>query len=238
MVKVMIIIKKIIIPLLLLFLLSSCSTSKPETISLFNGEDLAGWHVDVPAMDDNPDEINPFLVRDGILVTLGRPLGHLITDDEFENYRIEIEYRFPGDPGNGGVLIHASTPRALYNMFPQSIEVQMMHENAGDFWVIVEDIRVPDMTERRGPEENWGIREGEARRILKLEDGAESPVGEWNNMVVEVIENSIKVWVNGVFVNHGYDATASRGQIALQAEGAEMEFRKVELTPITDFTES
>ena len=234
----MIIIKKIIIPLLLLFLLSSCSTSKPETISLFNGEDLAGWHVDVPAMDDNPDEINPFLVRDGILVTLGRPLGHLITDDEFENYRIEIEYRFPGDPGNGGVLIHASTPRALYNMFPQSIEVQMMHENAGDFWVIVEDIRVPDMTERRGPEENWGIREGEARRILKLEDGAESPVGEWNNMVVEVIENSIKVWVNGVFVNHGYDATASRGQIALQAEGAEMEFRKVELTPITDFTES
>jgi hypothetical protein len=230
--------KQLLIPVLLLFVLNACSTPEPETISLFNGVDLTGWHVDVPAMDDNPDEINPFLVRDGILVTLGRPLGHLITDDVFENYRLEIDYRFPGEPGNGGVLVHASTPRALYSMFPQSIEVQMMHQNAGDFWVIVEDIRVPDMVERRGPEENWGIREGEARRILNLVDDAENPVGEWNNMVVEVLGNSIKVWVNGVLANHGYDATASRGQIALQAEGAAMEFRKVELTPITEFTES
>ena len=43
------------------------------------------------------------------------------------------------------MLVHASTPRALYRMFPKSIEVQMFHRNAGDFWCIVEDITVPDM---------------------------------------------------------------------------------------------
>lgn len=45
-------------------------------------------------------------------------------------------------------------------MFPQSIEVQMMHEQAGDFWCIVENIAVPDMERRRGPKETWGITEG------------------------------------------------------------------------------
>lgn len=59
---------------------------------------------------------------------------------------------------------------ALYEMFPQSIEVQMLHENAGDFWCIVEDITVPDMVDRRGRQEEWGITEGKNRRILNLTD--------------------------------------------------------------------
>jgi hypothetical protein len=210
--------------------ISSCKSDK--TISLFNGKDLTGWHVDVPAMDNDPNAINPFLVRDEVLVTLGEPRGHLISNEEYQDYRLEIEYRFPGKPGNGGVLVHASTPRALYKMFPQSIEVQMMHENAGDFWCIVEDITVPDMESRRGPKENWGITEGKQRRIRNLTEGSEKPVGEWNTMVVECLGNTIKVWVNGDFVNEGYDCTANKGRIALQAEGAEMEFRKILLTPL------
>ena len=48
-------------------------------------------------------------------------------------------------PGNCGILVHASTPRRLYGMFPQSIECQMHRGNAGDFWCIGEDISVPDM---------------------------------------------------------------------------------------------
>ena len=51
-------------------------------------------------------------------------------------------------------------------------------------------------------------------------------------MVVECLKNSIRVWVNGDLVNDGFNCTAEKGQIALQAEGAEVEFRKVELTPI------
>jgi hypothetical protein len=39
----------------------------------------------------------------------------------------------------------------------------------------------------------------------------------------------VKVWVNDIFVNDGFDCTASEGQIALQAEGAEVAFRKVML---------
>lgn len=214
--------------LFLSFIFSTCKHIKP--IQLFNGADLSGWHVDVPAMDTSTAIQSPFIIRNGMLVSLGTPQGHLITDAVYENYKLEVEYRFAGAPGNCGVLVHASTPRALYKMFPQSIEVQMMHENAGDFWCIVEDITVPDMVTRRGPKEEWGITEGKKRRIINLTDGSEKPLGEWNTMSIECKGSAIKVWVNGVLVNHGTESTASRGQIAVQAEGSEVEFRKIELT--------
>lgn len=207
-----------------------------SSIRLFNGKDLEGWHVDVPHLDKNPDSKPTFIVRDGNLVSLGSPNGHLITDKAYSNFRLEVEYRFAGKPGNCGVLVHASTPRALYKMFPKSIEVQMNHRHAGDFWCIVEDITVPDMVRRRGPKEKWGITEGKARRILNLTDESENQVGQWNTMVIEAVGDAVQVWVNGDFVNRGTQCSAQRGQIAVQAEGSEVEFRKLLLTPITSLS--
>ena len=108
--------------LLSLTALAGVATAQAERAtsqSLCNGQDLAGWHMDVPQLDDKPQGEKPFIVRDGLLVSLGKPNGHLITDEEFQNYRLTVEYRFPGKPGNCGVLVHASQPRALYQMFPQ-----------------------------------------------------------------------------------------------------------------------
>ncbi|MDB4532617.1 DUF1080 domain-containing protein, partial [bacterium] len=219
-------------PLLLIALLSASvfadeATKEAKSVSLFNGKDLTGWHSDVPAADKNPKIKPSFIARDGMLVSLGKPGGHLITDKVHENYRLEVEYRFVKEPGNCGVLVHSSTPRALYGMFPNSIEVQMHHTNAGDFWCIAENIEVPDMEKRRpkGKDQKWGGKQGDARRILNLTDGSEKPVGEWNKMKIECQGNEIKVWVNGDFVNHGKNCTVSKGQIAVQAEGVEVEFK-------------
>jgi hypothetical protein len=222
---------KIVSPLMFALALAGF-TANAQSKSLFNGKDLTGWHIDVPDMDKDASLKSPFIVRNGMLVSLGTPGGHLITDEQYRNYRLDVQYRFAGKPGNCGVLVHASTPRALYKMFPKSIEVQLMHENAGDFWCIVEDIRVQDMEKRRGPKEDWGTTEDKLRRITNLTDGSEKPVGEWNDARIECLNNTIKVWVNGDLVNMGFDCTAQKGHIALQAEGSEVEFRKVTLTPI------
>ncbi len=226
-----------VITIILIVFSFFCQPQHQKTITLFNGKDLSGWHADVPEMDTNSSAKTPFIVRNGMLVSMGKPGGHLITDSVYQNYRLHIEYRFANKPGNCGVLVHASTPRALYKMFPKSIEVQMEHGNAGDFWCIAEDVKVPDMEKRRGLRENWGITEGKERRIFNLTDGSEKPVGEWNTMIIECVGNSIKVWVNKDLVNYGFDCTANKGQIALQAEGSEVEFRKLELTPITRLTD-
>ena len=218
--------------LLILLTFLTTSTFAQKTIKLFNGKDLSNWFVDVPAMDKDPKAINPFIIRKGLLVSLGEPQGHLITTSSYQNYRLEIEYRFAGKPGNCGALVHASTLRALYKQFPKSIEVQMMHDNAGDFWCITEDISVPNMEARRGPKENWGTDGDKARRIKNLTDNSEKPLGEWNKMVIECKGDTIKVWLNDDMVNDGFGATVQKGQVALQAEGAEVEFRKVDLTPL------
>lgn len=207
----------------------------PDRItSLFNGRDLSGWTPDIPAKDADPSAPASFIVRNGMLVSLGTPQGHLLTNARYRNYRLEVEYRFPGKPGNCGVLVHASRLRALYKMFPQSIEVQMEHENAGDFWCIQENIEVPDMEKRRPRkgDEKWGGAEGDARRILNLTDGSEKSPGEWNTLIVEARERRIKVWVNGDLVNDGFNCTADRGRIALQAEGSEVEFRRIDIGPL------
>lgn len=228
-----------------------------ETLSLFNGKDLSGWTMDIPARDKaGPEDeatikdgiitinthkaewwksIPSFIVRDGFLVSLGRPGGHLITEEEFSNYELVVEYRFSKTPGNCGVLVHASEPRKLYKMFPQSIEVQMMHENAGDFWCIGENIEVPEMASRRprrDENQKFGGGPKDARRIVKLVDGAENPLGEWNTMKIVCEGDEIIIHANGTPVNHGFNSTATSGKIALQAEGSEVEFRKVELTPL------
>lgn len=205
-----------------------------ETVALFNGKDLTGWTADVPAADGKPSFAPSFIVREGNLVSLGNPRGHLLTTREFGDYKLVVEYRFPKAGGNCGVLVHSSKPRVLGNMFPQSIEVQMMHENAGDFWCIGENIEVPDMEKRRPHKEGqkFGGGGGDARRILNLTDGSERPLGEWNRMEIECKGREVIVSVNGTLVNHGHNSTAAKGKIALQAEGTEVEFRKVELTPL------
>ena len=221
--------KKIAISFLLLLASYSCVFSQ---VSLFDGKSLSGWYMDVPDLQKDSSLRRPFIVRDGLLVSLGTPGGHLISEKSYENYTLEFEYRFAGKPGNCGVLVHASSPRALYGMFPKSIEVQMMHSNAGDFWCIQEDIQVVDMEKRRGPKENWGVSEGKERRILNLTDDSEKPLGEWNYMKIKCEEDRVTVWLNGILVNDGFGATARKGQIALQAEGAEVEFKGLVLTPL------
>jgi hypothetical protein len=224
--------KQIILSILLTGLIVPKTDAQNKPVNLFNGKDLSGWHADVPAMDTDKTVKSPFIVRNGMLVSLGTPGGHLITDKVYQNYRLQVEYRFAAKPGNCGVLVYASKPRALYKMFPQSIEVQMENKNAGDFWCICEDIQVSDMEARRGPKEKWGVTEGKNRRIENLTDNSEKPVGDWNTMIIECRDREIKVWVNGDLVNYGFSCTADKGQIALQAEGSEVEFRKIELTPL------
>ena len=118
-------------------------------------------------------------------------------------------------------------------MFPKSIECQLHVNNAGDFWCIGENISVPDMEKRRnGPKSKWTGKQGDQRRIKNLTEGSEREVGEWNTMEIECRGTSIDIWVNGEHVNNGFDCTTDHGQIAIQAEGAEVEFRKLELSPL------
>ena len=157
-----------------------------------------------------------------------------MTKQLYRDYRLVVEYRFPGKGGNCGILVHASTAaRTLQDGSPSSIEVQMNSGDAGDFWVHPGGTSKSPTWRSADPRaagEKWGRAEGDARRILNLTDGSEKPLGQWNTMVIEVRQRTITVWVNDVKVNDGFACTADQGKIAIQAEGTEVEFRRVEMS--------
>lgn len=205
---------------------------------LFNGRDLSGWQADMPLVESGEDDREIFTSVDNLLVANDGAIGHLITDKSYRNYQLELEYRLPPDFGNSSVLVHVSKLRALRtkskNAFPQAIEIKLRTKDAGDIWCVQEDIEVADMWRLRprvrGQE--WGGGEDDARHILKLAD-AERRGGQWNSFVLRAYERTIKVWLNGVLVVDGFNCTADRGRISLQAGGNRVEFRNVVIKPAT-----
>ena len=213
---------------LLVISLAACAiAAAAEPIRLFNGKDLSGWtHYLWDREQKKQDTTTPmsavWSVQDGILICQGNPTGYIRTVDEYENYRLTVEWRWPAgtEGGNNGVLIHTSTPNAL-NQWPKSIEVQLAKGNAGDFWVIGTELGVENEAERV-----------KGRRHLNLTDDSENPIGEWNKMEIEARGDEITVWVNGDLVNHATNCSERKGAISLQSEGALIHFRTVVLTPL------
>src|SRR5438128_2318311 len=52
---------------------------------LFNGKDLTGWHN----VNCAP---GTFYVKDGMIITTGKPTGYLRTDKQYENFFLEFEW--------------------------------------------------------------------------------------------------------------------------------------------------
>lgn len=191
-------------------------TAAEKAVDLFNGRDLSGWtyHLDKP--DVKMEEV--WSVKDGMLVCKGQPVGYLLTrKDDYENYVLTLEWRWPKEGGNNGVLVHVTKPGAL-GVWPKSLEVQLADKEAGDFWVIGTTIDVENAEKRR-----------QDRRHLNLSDGDEKPIGKWNTMEITCRGNEVLVKVNGKLVNHATNVSQTKGAIALQSEGTPIEFREIKL---------
>ena len=192
--------------------------SAAEPIKLFNGKDFEGWTFDNIDPKATPESV--WSVSEGAILCKGRPPGLIRTAKDFSNYELIVEWRWAPDtkPENSGILIHASKPKEMF-VWPKSIEVQLGHQNAGDFWVIGEKLTVAG-TEAQG------------RRWTKKAASAEKPPGEWNTAKVRCEGDKVTVWINGTLMNEGTGLSVTKGAICLQAEGGEIHFRKVELTPV------
>ena len=187
-----------------------------EPVSLFNGKDLDGW-VHHLAEADAPIE-GTWTVKEGVLHCTGSPTGYLRTKEKYRDYQLTVEWRWPGKGGNNGVLVHVQDPDEVW---PKSIEAQLEHGNAGDIWVI----GGATFKEHKGVA---------GRRVVKQEDSSEKPLGEWNTYTIVAKRDRILLYVNGVLQNVATECTLSEGYIALQSEGRAIEYRKVELVPLTE----
>ncbi len=205
--------------LILLTFVATEGVAAEKSVELFNGKDLKGWTYHLA--DPKVKMADVWSVKDGVLRCSGKPAGYLLTKkDDFENYVLDLEWRWPEKGGNNGVLVHVTEPGAL-GVWPKCLEVQLADQQAGDFWVIGTTIEIEKPEGRI-----------EDRRHINLSDGDEKPLGKWNHMQIVCRGDEVIVKVNGKVVNHATKLSQSKGAIALQSEGTPIEYRNIKLTPL------
>jgi hypothetical protein len=140
--------KVLIIFSCVLSMISCAGKQDAEWISLFNGENLDGWHVKISGYELDDNFGNTFRVEDGLIKvtydaydTFDGRFGHLFYRDKFTHYRLRIEYRFKGEQcqggpdwafRNSGVMFHSQSPQSMgrEQNFPVSIEAQFLGGDA------------------------------------------------------------------------------------------------------------
>ena len=168
---------------------------------------------------DSKDPLSVWSVKDGVLQCSGRPIGYIETIELYDNFVIELDWRFDPakGPGNSGVLLRVVGDDKEW---PKSMEAQLESRSAGDFWNIDEVKATVDAKRTDG------------RHTVKLHETNEKPLGEWNHYRIVVNEGTIELWVNGLVQNIATSVEVTKGRIALQSEGAYIEFKNITLTKI------
>ncbi len=223
----------LIIASLLISIVTSATASEKDgqTIKLFRdgtpADDPAAWKAIGESPKANAGAI--WQRRDGALVIKPGPKGYLRTLRDFKNFTLELEWRRPEGkkPGRGGVLIRMTGKDKIW---PNCLEAQLNADAAGDFWGL-------DGYRLAGPSERFKQLQhdqfGTLRNLQKTQN-AEKPPGQWNQYKIVANGETATLTINGREVNRANGCDTVAGKICLTAEGDEIHFRKVRLTPLPD----
>jgi hypothetical protein len=237
-------------------------------LKLFNGKDLTNFYtwLGPPAKGAKPygknnDPEHVFTVAGGMIRISGKVFGSLITEKEFGDYKLIVEYKWgektwpPREDRarDSGILLHGvGADGAAGGVWLESIECQMIEGGTGDI-ILVRGKGQPTINaraEKRGNQYyfnldaelrtftsgriNWFGRDPEWKDVkgFRGKHDLENPVGAWNTLACVCKGGDLVIFLNNVVVNTGINASVRRGKILLQSEGAEVFFRRVELVPL------
>jgi hypothetical protein len=172
-------------------------------------------------------------VRDGKIYCTGKPVGGLRTLKQYENFIVELEWRHLQRSGNSGFFAWGSSINAPGVPFLRGIEVQMLdHGYAEDF------------EKKSGKKSDWFTTHGDVfaihgatmnyvgktngKRSFPTEDRSK-PSPEWNHYRIVANNGALRLHVNGKEISGGDAANYRKGYLALESEGAPVEFRNLRI---------
>lgn len=169
-------------------------------------------------------------VDGNILKCTGLPIGVIRSEKEYENFIMHIEWSHQEAGGNSGTFVW-SKAQPGDNRLPDGVEVQML------------DLEWVKLNTRDGKEPPVAYVHGELFGVGGVEITPENPRGKrsksrenrvlgkkkWNTYDVVCVDGNIKLSVNGKFVNGITNSSQRRGYICLEAEGAEIYFRNIQI---------
>jgi hypothetical protein len=186
---------------------------------LFNGKDLTGWKV------NEGGKMDVWGAEDGILYVNGSGGGWLMTEKEYGDYEVVLEYKLP-EKGNSGVALRSPMKG---NPAYVGMEIQILD----DKW----------------HKENYkGLKDtqltGSIYDVVPPSKDAVKPIGEWNKMHITAKGRQITVVLNDTkIVDANLDDHKDRfkahpgllrekGHLGLQSHDGRVEFRKLYVKPL------
>ncbi len=204
----------------------SAQAAEDEFVSMFNGRDLAGW----TNINCAPET---WTVKDGNIHCTGRPVGALRTLRHYENFIMEAEWRHLSSGGNSGIFMWGTPISAPGVPFLRGVEVQVLdHGYAEQF------------EKQNGKKSDWFTTHGDVfpihgatmkpfgrhngqRSFPSEERSKRSP--EWNHYRIVASNGVLRLSVNGKEVSGGEECNYRKGYLALESEGAPVEFRNLRI---------
>jgi hypothetical protein len=196
--------KKQILFLFTVALLSSTVSYAQKAKKLFNGKDLKGWVV---------HGTEKWYVQNGLLVCESGPdkgYGYLATEGQYKDFELTLEFKQEAD-GNSGVFFHSKLDGTTIagwqaEVAPPGQHTGGIYESYGRGWLIQ-----PDASKDK---------------YLKM--------GEWNKMKIVVKGNNVTTYLNGqqMITLDDEKIGSITGQIALQIHdggGIKVSWRKIKV---------
>ena len=218
--------KKFSLMLLAVTAVTAAAADNDGFVSLFNGRDLTGW-VNANCAPET------WSVRDGLIHCTGQPTGALRTERQYENFILEVEWRHLTHGGNSGVFIWGTPIAAPGVPFLRGIEVQVLDHGYTEQY-----------EEQSGKKADWFTTHGD---VFPIHGATMKPFGrhsgersfpaedrskgfpEWNHYRIVGSNGVLRLSVNGKEVSGGENCNYRKGYLALESEGAPVEFRNLRL---------
>jgi hypothetical protein len=198
-------------------LLSGCATGGKNSgfVSLFDGQSLNGWKY-------FGNKGGEYFVTNGVIVCPESSHGNLLTENEYSDFVLRLEYKLaPG--GNNGVAIR--TPAGASGLTYTGVEIQMLDDKAPKHANI----------------KPWQ-RNGSVYGIVPATNGT-AKIGEWNTEEITCIGRHYKIILNGRVIvdtdlNDFHDAAViqahpgylrDRGHLGFLGHASRFEFRNIRI---------
>ena len=166
-----------------------------------------------------------------LLQNSGNPIGVVRSEKMYENFIMHVEWRHLEKGGNSGIFVWCDAKADPNSRLPMGMEVQMLELD----WI---NINAVD-----GKQQPIAYVHGELFGAGGMTASPDNPrgerskslenrclgVGQWNKYTVVCVDGTVKLAVNGKFVNSIRLASKRKGYLCLEAEGAKMEFRNLQI---------
>lgn len=211
----------------------SLSSAEEAWTELLTEVELTEYYFDFEE-DAEPGDVFEIKADKSLLIKgKDQPEGYIQTLDEYEDYEIMFEYRWPDEPGKSGIIIHCSSDTS-FSIWPEGVEIQLEPERSGDFWLLNTKMEVnEDQMPEKAAERNRRLRLKPSKKANSLEREKQKIIekepDEWNKMRIVAYQDTIKVYLNGRLANEGKDVSVTTGFISFQAEDSNLEIRSLKI---------